>query len=210
MQYLFNNFDSVLILFGQHLRLTLIVVGIALLIAVPIGVLIARRPKLQDPVMGVLGVIYTIPSLSLFVLLIPVFGLGNIPAIIGLVAYSQIMLVRNWVVGLTSINPSVKEAARGMGMNGWQVFWQVEFPLALPLLLAGIRLATISTIGIGTIAAYINAGGLGSLLFEGVVTANYQKIFAGSLAVSLLAVGINYFLRFLEQRAEIQIYGESS
>jgi osmoprotectant transport system permease protein len=96
-----------------------------------------------------------------------------------------------------------------MGMSGWERFWQVELPLALPLLLAGVRLAALSSIGIGTIAAYINAGGLGMLLFQGVTTANYSKIFAGSLAVSVLAIGVNYLLRFLERRAEIQIRGES-
>jgi len=119
------------------------------------------------------------------------------------------MLVRNWVIGLTGIDPSIIEAAKGVGMSGWQRFWQVEFPLALPLLLAGIRLATLSTIGIVTIAAYINAGGLGTLLFVGVTTANYQKILAGSIAVSLLAITANYLLRFLERRAEITIRGES-
>jgi osmoprotectant transport system permease protein len=155
-------------------------------------------------------VIYTIPSLSLFVLLIPLFGLGTTSAVVALVAYAQLMLVRNWVVGLMSIDPAIIEAARGMGMNGSQRFWQVEFPLALPLLLSGIRLATLSTIGIGTIAAYINAGGLGKLLFEGVITANYPKIFAGSLAVSVLAIGTNYLLRFLERQAEVAIRGESA
>jgi osmoprotectant transport system permease protein len=117
--------------------------------------------------------------------------------------------VRNWVTGLTGIDPTIIEAARGIGMSSWQRFWQVEFPLALPLLLAGIRLAALSTIGIGTIAAYISAGGLGTLLFTGVETANYDKILAGGLAVSALAIGVNYFLRFLERRAEIAIRGES-
>ena len=94
-------------------------------------------------------------------------------------------------------------------MNGWQRFWRVEFPLALPLLLAGARLAVVSTIGIATIAAYINAGGLGTLLFQGVVTANFEKIFAGSLAVSLLAILTNYLLRYFEHRAEVAIRGET-
>ncbi len=208
MGYLVNNFAYVVQLFGQHLGLTLEVLGFSLLIAMPLGVLVARVHWLEGPILGVLGVIYTIPSLSLFVLLIPLFGLGITPAVIALVAYAQLMLVRNWVVGLTSLDPSVVEAARGMGMSGWQRFWQVEFPLALPLLLAGIRLAALSAIGIGTIAAYIDAGGLGVLLFQGVITANYQKILAGSIAVSVLAIGVNYFLRFLERRAEIAIRGE--
>jgi osmoprotectant transport system permease protein len=209
MRYIANNPDLVGRLFLEHLRLTGLALVIALAIAVPLGVLIARRPRWQGPVLGVLGVIYTIPSLSLFVLLIPLSGLGFTSATIALVAYAQMMLVRNWLAGLTGIDPTIIEAARGLGMSGWQRFWQVEFPLALPLLLAGIRLAALSTIGIGTIAAYINAGGLGELLFQGVITANYDKILAGSLAVSALAVGLNYLLRFLERRAEMAIRGES-
>ncbi len=207
VEYLVTHLALVAGLLGEHLRMTGISLGLALLIALPVGVLVARVRWLQGPVLGVLGVIYTIPSLSLFVLLIPLFGLGLVPAVIALVAYAQLVLVRNWVLGLTSIDPAIIEAARGMGMSNWQRFWQVEFPLALPLLLAGVRLASLSIIGIGTIAAFINAGGLGSLLFEGVTTANSQKILAGSLVVSALAIVINYFLRFLEQRAEYAIHG---
>ena len=207
MNYLINNFEYVARLFGQHLQLTLLVLFFSLLISIPLGILIARISWLQGPVLGMLGVIYTIPSLSLFVLLIPIFGLGTLPAIIALVAYAQLLLVRNWVIGLTSIERSILDAARGMGMSGWQRFFQVELPLATPMLLAGIRLATLSTIGIGTIAAFINAGGLGVLLFQGVITANYEKIVTGSLAVSLLAILTNYFIRFLERRADLAIRG---
>ncbi len=209
MSYIFHNSGEVAILFLEHLRLVAIVLAIALLIGIPLGVLIARLPRLRGPVLGVLGVIYTIPSLSLFVLLIPLTGLGVTTAVIALVAYAQMMLVRNWLTGLTGIDPTILEAANGIGMSSWQRFWQVEFPLALPLLLAGIRLAALSAIGIGTIAAYINAGGLGDLLFQGVITANFDKILAGSLAVSVLAIAVNYLLRFLERRAEIAIRGES-
>lgn len=208
MSYLVNNLGYVGQLFLQHLQLTLVVVGISVMIAVPLGVLAVRVKALQGPILSILGVIYTIPSLSLFVLLIPLFGLGFTPAVVALVAYAQLMLVRNWVVGLNSLDPAVMEAARGMGMSSWQRFWQVEFPLALPMLLAGIRLAALSAIGIGTIAAYINAGGLGTLLFEGVITANYQKILAGSIAVSVLAIGVNTLLRLLEHQAEKAIRGE--
>jgi osmoprotectant transport system permease protein len=208
MSYLFNNLSLVAGLFGEHLRLTAIALTIALAIAVPLGLLVARVRWLQGPVLGVLGVIYTIPSLSLFVLLIPLVGLGTVPAIIALVAYAQLVLVRNIVVGLTGIDPAIVEAARGMGMNDWQRFTRVELPLALPLLLAGTRLATLSIIGIGTIAAFINAGGLGKLLFEGVSTGNRDKIVAGAIAVSILAIGANLVLRFLERRAALAILGE--
>ena len=208
MPYLINNLPLVAGLFAEHLRLTALSLAIALLIAVPLGVLIARLRWLQGPILGLLGVIYTIPSLSLFVLLIPVLGLGLKPAVVALVAYAQLVLVRNIVVGLTGIDPAIVEAARGMGMSGWQRFIRVEFPLALPLTLAGMRLATLSIIGIGTIAAFINAGGLGTLLFQGVLTGNTQKIVAGSIAAAALAIGANAVLRFLERRAVLAIRGE--
>jgi len=210
MTFLMNNLELVGQLFLQHLRLTLIVMLFSCLIGIPLGLLLARVKWLRGPVMSVLGVIYTIPSLSLFVLLIPIFGLGTRPAIIALTAYAQLLLVRNWLVGLTGIEPAVIEAAQGMGLNSWQRFWQVEFPLALPMLLAGLRLVALSSIGIGTIAAFINAGGLGVLLFEGVITANYEKILTGAVAVTVLSFAANYLIRALEHRAEVQISGRIS
>lgn len=210
LNYLTNNFDLIGRLFLQHLQLTFVVLVISLLIGIPLGVLLARVNWLRGPVLSILSVIYTIPSLSFFVLLIPVFGLGTTPAIIALTAYAQLLLVRNWLVGLTTIEPSILEAARGMGMNSWQRFWQIEIPLALPMLLAGIRLVALSSIGIGTLAAFINAGGLGVLLFEGVITANYNKILTGAVAVTVLSFAVNYSIRFLESRAEVLIRGEST
>jgi osmoprotectant transport system permease protein len=207
MSYLINNLDLVGELFLQHFQLTLMVLFFALVIGIPLGVALARLKWLQGPVMGFLGVVYTIPSLSFFVLLIPIFGLGKTPAVIALTAYAQLLLVRNWLVGLTSINPAVLEAARGMGMSSWQRFWQVEFPLALPMLLVGVRLVVLSSIGIGTIAAFINAGGLGVLLFEGVITANYNKILTGALAVTVLSLTANYGIRVFEKHAERAIHG---
>src|SRR4051794_38395205 len=206
MHYLLDTFLPIAGPFIQHLRLTAIALAIALGIAVPVGVLLARVRWLRGPVLSVLGVIYTIPSLSLLVLLIPLFGIGATPAIIALVAYAQLVLVRNIVVGLTGLDPAVVEAARGMGMNSWQRFRQVE--LALPLILAGVRLATLSIIAIGTVAALVGAGGLGTPLLIGVTTGDTRKILAGSIAVAVLAFGANAILRALERRAALAIRGE--
>jgi osmoprotectant transport system permease protein len=208
MRYLIDNFPLVAQLFGQHLRMTLIALGISLAIAVPVGVLLARVRWLRGPVLSLLGIIYTIPSLSLLVLLIPLLGLGLRSAVIALVAYAQLVLVRNILVGLAGVDPAIVEAARGMGMSGWQRFWRVELPLALPLILAGVRLATLSIIGIGTVAFLVGAGGLGKLLFEGVTTSNPQKIVAGAVAVSALAVIANAILRLLERRSALAVRGE--
>jgi osmoprotectant transport system permease protein len=207
-RYLFTNSGLVLGLFGEHLRLAMIALVIALVIALPLGWLLARVKWLRGPVLGVLGVIYTIPSLSLFVLLIPLLGLGPRTAIVALVAYAQIVLVRNVLIGLTGIDPAIVEAAKGMGMNSWQRFSRVEFPLALPLILAGTRVATLSIIGIGTVAAFINGGGLGRLLFDGVTTGNRGKIVAGSIAITVLALGANVILRFFERRAALAVQGD--
>jgi osmoprotectant transport system permease protein len=202
MGYLINNWAYVGTLLLQHLWLTSSAIAIAIVIALPVGVLLARVAWLRGPVLGVLGVLYTIPSLSLLVLLIPLLRLGYWPAVVTLVIYAQLILVRNVVVGLVGVDPAVIEAARGMGMNGWQRLVQVELPLALPLLLAGLRIATLSTIAIATVAAFVNAGGLGMLLFDGVRTSNHEKIVVGAIAVSLLAIGANILLRQAELWAQ--------
>jgi osmoprotectant transport system permease protein len=208
MRYILNRFDEVAGRFGEHLRMTLIALGIALLIAFPLSVLITRVRRLEAPVMAFLNFLYTIPSLALLVLLIPFVGLGLDNAVIVLVTYAQVILVRNIVVGLKGVEPALLEAARGMGMSAWQMLWKVEVPLALPIILAGIRIATVAIIGIGAIAALINAGGIGRLLFDGVATANEQKIVAGSIAAATLAGMANLVLRFAEKRAAFAIHGE--
>ena len=208
MQDLSETFSLIAGPFVEHLELTALALAIALAIAMPVGVLLAHLKWLRGPVLGVLGVIYTIPSLSLLVLLIPLFGIGVTPAIIALVAYAQLVLVRNIVVGLTGVDAAVIEAATGMGMSGWQRFRQVELPLALPLILAGVRVATLSIIAIGTVAALVGAGGLGTPLLIGVTTGDTHKIFAGSIAVAVLAFGANAILRVFERRAALAIHGE--
>jgi osmoprotectant transport system permease protein len=208
VRYLLNNFGDVTIRFGQHLRMTLIALAIALLIAVPLGVVLTRYRRLEGPVLGLLSILYTVPSLALLILLIPFVGLGLDNAVIVLVIYAQVILVRNVVVGLNGVDPAIREAARGMGMSGWQRLLRVEFPLALPVILAGIRIATVTIIGIGAIAALINAGGIGRLLFDGVSTSNPQKVVAGSLAAAVLAGVANSLLRLLERRAAMSISGD--
>jgi osmoprotectant transport system permease protein len=203
LTFVVNNFDQVAARFGQHLEITLIAMAIALLIALPLGVLITRFKRLETPVTTILGILYTIPSISLLVLLIPFVGTGRNNAIIVLVIYAQIILVRNIVVGLNGVDPMVIEAARGMGMNGWQRLIRVELPLALPVILAGIRIAAVTVIGIGTIAGLIGAGGLGRLLFEGIGRSRGEaRIVAGALGAAVLAGSANILLRLLAVRGE--------
>ena len=201
MRYLFENPAQVLGLLGQQLWLTVAALTLAALFALPLGVLAARNRRVRGPLLGILGIIYTIPSLALFVLLIPLVGLGFVPALIALVAYAQIVLVRNVTVGLLGVDAAVRDAARGIGMTVWQCFWRVEIPLASPVILAGVRVAVLTTISIGTLAAFINAGGLGTLLFMGVAQSHPDKIIAGAIGVTGLALAANALMRALEGRA---------
>jgi len=200
MSYLIENPGEVLRLLGEQLWLTVAALTLAALIALPLGVLAARNRRVRGALLAILGIIYTIPSLALFVLLIPLLGLGFVPALIALVAYAQIILVRNITVGLLGVDAAVLEAARGIGMTVWQCFWRVEIPLASPVILAGVRVAVLTTISIGTLAAFINAGGLGTLLFMGVSQSHPDKIIAGAIGVTALALAANALMRALEGR----------
>ncbi len=201
MGYFLQNPETILELTLQHLQMTFLAVAIAAAIALPIGALVTYQPRLNVPVLGFLGTLYTIPSLALIVLLLPLFGLNANSAIAAMVIYNQAILVRNVSVALSGIEPAILEAARGMGMSLWQRWWQVQMPLILPVFLAGVRLATVVSISIGTIGALFAAGGLGELLFEGVSQDRPDKIWAGAIAVALLAFALNSALRALERWA---------
>ena len=198
MTYLLDHRDYVLTLFVQHMQLAGEALGLALCIALPISVLITRARRLYGPVLSVLDAIYTIPSLALLALLVPAIGIGRAPALIALVAYAQLILVRNSVTGLRGVDPAVLEVARGLGMSPRQILWRVTLPLALPVIIAGLRIATVAVIGIGTIAAYVDAGGLGTLLFDCVSQDDPAQIGAGALAIGALAVLADLLLRLLE------------
>ena len=200
MDYLLNNPQIIWTRLLEHLQMTGWSLSIAVVIAVPLALLVTHVRWLNVPVMGVLGVLYTVPSLALIIFLVPIFGLNAQSVIVAIVLYTQVILVRNLAVGLDSINPAVLEAARGMGMNGWQRWWRIQVPLILPIFIAGVRLAAIIAIAIAAIGAKFNAGGLGALLFEGIQTSRYDKIWAGAIAVALLAFAINAALLGLEAR----------
>lgn len=200
MSYIFNNPTVVWNLLLEHIQMTGLTLIVAILIAVPIVLLITRLPWLKVPVLGGLGLLYTVPSLALIILLIPFFGLNQRSVIAAMVIYSQVILVRSLTVGLQGIPAQIMEAARGMGMNGWQRWWRVQVPLVMPVFLAGVRLSAIVVIAIATIGAKFGAGGLGTLLFDGIAQAGrYDKIWAGSITVALLAWTVNGLLLALER-----------
>jgi osmoprotectant transport system permease protein len=199
LTYLTTHQSDVLMYFGQHVRLVVITLIISLAIAVPVGTLVARVPILYTPVIGLFGMIYTIPSLALIAFLVTQIGIGLETALIALVAYAQFILVRNVVVGLRQVDPAVIDAARGMGLSGRQILFKIEYPLALPVILGGIRITTVATIAIATIAALDDAGGLGRMLFDGVNNGDQSEIIVGAIAVSLLAVAADVLLRIVDR-----------
>ncbi|HBB36358.1 MAG TPA: ABC transporter permease [Cyanobacteria bacterium UBA8803] len=194
MNYIIKNSGEVFKLLLEHLQMTGLAMLIAVAIALPLALLVTRYCWLNIPVLGFLGTLYTIPSLALIILLVPIFGLNRQSVVVAMVIYTQVILVRNFSVALQSIAPEILEAARGMGMNFWQRWWWVEMPLILPICLAGVRLAAIVAIAIATIGAKFGAGGLGVLLFDGVAQVRNDKIWAGAIMVAILAFAVNGML----------------
>ncbi len=195
-QYIFEHWDRISPGFFQHLQLTGFSLGVSLVIAIFLGVLISRVNWLSAPVLGILGILYTIPSLAFLAFLVPVYGLGFTTTVIVLIVYAQTQLVRNIALGFKGIDPSILEAARGMGMSKWQTFWKVEVPLAVPIAVAGMRIATLSIISIATVGAFVGAGGLGQYIKP----SNAPRIIAaGIILVITIAVLADQLFRLLER-----------
>ena len=203
MIYLFAHLGTVIQLAGQHLALVATSLTIALAIALPLGILAARSEHVGTFTLGLLGAIYAIPSLALLVLLVPILGLGFWTAVVALVAYAQMLLVRNVAIGLRSVPAAQIEAAKGMGMTAIQRLVRVELPYALPIVVGGLRIATISLIAIATVAAFINAGGLGTLIFAGIHQDDPQRTIAGSVGAAALAIAADALFRALERRLSV-------
>jgi osmoprotectant transport system permease protein len=183
--------------------LVAIAMTVAISIGIPLGILIARQPKLAPSILGLANAIQTIPSLAIFGFLISVpflGGIGKIPAIVALTLYALLPLIRNTYIGINSVEPSIREAGRGMGMTDWQLLFQVEIPLALGVILAGVRVATVISVGIATIAAAIGGGGLGVFIFRGISTVNNQLILAGAIPAAFIALGADWGLGWLEKQ----------
>ncbi|BAY26904.1 binding-protein-dependent transport systems inner membrane component [Calothrix sp. NIES-2100] len=185
----------------EHLFMVGIAIGIAILIGIPLGILITRQTQLRQPILGIANILQTIPSLALFGLLIPVpiiGGIGIVPAIVALTLYSLLPIIRNTYTGITTVDPAIREAGRGMGMTDRQLLFQVEIPLAMGVILAGVRVATVIAIGIATIAAAIGAGGLGVFIFRGIAVVNNQLILAGAVPAAAIALIADLVIGWIE------------
>jgi osmoprotectant transport system permease protein len=193
----------------EHVRLVGISILVAMVIGIPLGILITRLRWLEGSVMTTTGVLYTVPSLALFAILMPFTGLGATTVIVALVLYSLLAIVRNTVAGIDDVPPAALDAARGMGMTGSQRLLLVELPLAFPVILAGVRVATVAAVGIATVGALLGAGGLGRLIFEGISRVNTDRIVAGALSASVLALVADWALSRLGDvlRRDVRLSG---
>jgi osmoprotectant transport system permease protein len=188
---------------GEHLVLVALSTAIAVAVGVPLGVFLTRHARLARPVLAFAGVVQTIPSLALFGFLIPlplIGGIGARTAIVALIVYALLPILRNTHAGILSVDPAVVEAATGIGMTPRQRLWWVELPLALPVVLAGVRIATVVSIGLATIAAAIGAGGLGVLIYRGIAIVDNRLILAGAVPAALLALAADGLLGWVERR----------
>ena len=198
--YASRYYDKLLSATLEHLEIVVITLLISLALAALLTVACSYSKTLSRVLLNLFSMVYSIPSLALLALLIPVTGLGRRTAIVALVIYNQYLLLRNFLAGLDGVDRGVVEAATGMGMTHMQLLWKVQVPLAKGALIAGLRIALVSTVGIATIAASINAGGLGSILFDGLRTMNIAKILWGSLLSAFLAILIDRLLALVEKR----------
>lgn len=203
LEFLVEQRAELLLRTGEHVLLVGVSVGIATVAGVPLGIALTRRPDLRIPILGGANVVQTIPSLALLGFLIPVpwiGGLGTRPAIVALVAYALLPIIRNSYEGVRGIDPAVREAGRAMGMTDLELLRQVEIPLGLGVIIGGIRLATVIGVGVATIAAFIGAGGLGVLIFRGISLVDGNVILAGAIPAALLALLADWGLGRLERR----------
>ena len=202
--FLQENMAMTLFLTWEHIWLVGLSLVIAMLTGVPMGVIITKNKELAQKVIGGANVIMTIPSIALFGLMLPILavvghGLGKVPAVIALVLYSLLPIIRNTYIAIKNVDPAIVDAGRGMGMTKWQLLREVEIPLAIPVILAGLKTAAVMNIGIAAIAAYIGAGGLGVFIQQGIARSHESMILAGALAVSLLAIIVDLGMGFLER-----------
>ena len=202
--FLAENGQELINLTLQHLLLSVVSLALGILIAVPLGILLSQHPKIAGGVISVVGVLQTIPTLALLALMIPIFGVGRLPSIVALFIYSLLPILRNTYLGMTSVDPDLLDAAKGMGLTAWQVIKGVQLPLAMPVIMAGIRLSTVYVIAWATLAAYIGGGGLGEMIFNGLNLYKPDLIIGGTIPVTLIAVLADLLMNYLEKLTQPQ------
>jgi osmoprotectant transport system permease protein len=205
ISFIANNLDTIAELGLEHISIVSVAVGLAILTGVPIGIAITQSRRVADTVLYVASIIVTVPSIALFGLMIPLLsligqGIGWLPAVVAILLYSQLPIIRNTYTAISNVDPALREAARGMGMTAAQRLWKVEIPIAVPVIMAGVRTAVVMNIGVAAIAAYIGAGGLGVLISRGITQTDPRQLIAGAIAVSILAILADWLLLQIQKR----------
>lgn len=197
-----------LVIFGyfiEHLQLTFIAVGLSISLGVPLGIIVFYFKKTSKFIMTLANIIQAIPSLALLGFIIPFLGIGKLPAIVVVTLYSLLPIIKNTYVGLKGIDPSVIEAAKGMGLTNSQILFKIELPIALPIIMTGVRIASVTAVGLVTIAAFIGGGGLGTLIFSGIRSVNTYHILAGSIPAAMLALSIDYIFNHIQNDLDYKV-----
>lgn len=197
--YATANSEKILELLGEHIQLTFVAVIFAILVGIPLGLLISRYDSFKKPVLGVINIIQAVPSMAVLGFMIPIFGIGYKPAIIMVMLYALLPIVKNTSTGLEGISEQTLEVAKGIGMTGAQILFKVQFPLAMPVIMAGVRISAVTAVGLMTLASYIGAGGLGYLIYSGVQMVNPYMILAGAIPACLLALLMDWVFAFVEK-----------
>lgn len=204
LQFMMDNRELIAERTLEHISIVSVAVGIAVMTAVPIGIAITQSRAVADAVLYAASMMITVPSIALFGLMIPLLapighGIGYVPAVIAIILYSQLPIIRNTYSALADVDPALREAAAGMGMSRMQRLWEVEIPLALPVIMAGVRVAVVMNIGVAAIAAYIGAGGLGTFISRGISQSDPRQLVTGAVAVSVLAIVADLGLALLQR-----------
>ncbi|MEH7625910.1 glycine betaine/carnitine/choline/choline sulfate ABC transporter permease OpuCB [Bacillus subtilis] len=200
MTFLQTNGGELLYKTGEHLYISLIAVVLGIIVAVPLGVALTRMKKGAGAVIGFVNIVQTLPSLAILAFFIPLLGVGKVPAIVALFFYSVLPILRNTYTGIKGVNKNLLESGKGIGMTGWEQIWLVEIPLAIPIIMAGIRTSTIYLIGWATLASFIGGGGLGDYIFIGLNLYQPEYIIGGAVPVTILAIIIDYVLAVTERK----------
>jgi len=199
ISFMLERQDQIMELTAQHVYLTFIAVIFAILVAVPLGIFITRFERAAGVVVGIANAVQALPSLALLGFLIPVLGIGSKPSIVMIFLYSLLPIIKNTYTGLVNVDRAILEAGRGMGMTNWQLMRMVQLPLALPVIMAGIRISAVTAVGLTTIAALIGAGGLGQLIYRGISMVNNKMIITGAVPAMALTLIVDYILNILEK-----------
>ena len=200
IEYIQRRSDMLGDLVVEHLWLVVVSVGIAVVVSVILGVIISYKTSLASTVLAICQILMTIPSMAMLGFMVPLFGIGFTTGVIALILYALLPVVRNTYTGIKEISPAVVESALGMGMSEWRVLTKIKIPLARPVIMAGIRTATVMVVGIAAIAAYVGAGGLGELIFQGISRSNEPMIIVGAIGVSIIALVFDFVLSWGERR----------